>query len=92
MVSVADKSPCHDIFATQLGGIAQLVERLVRNDCLTNPPILSQVLSSTFSEVKPRRDVVRSILKYAQIFSRVDKEVDKKSENGRHAAIGDIID
>jgi len=47
------------------GGIAQLVERLVRNDRLTNRPIFSQVLSPDFSEVKPPRDVVRSIPKYA---------------------------
>jgi hypothetical protein len=40
------------------GGIAQLVERLVRNDRLTNTPIFSQVFSPDFSEVKPRRDVV----------------------------------
>ena len=60
------------------GGIAQLVERLVRNDHLTNTPIFSQVLSSDFSEVRPRRDVVQHIPKYAQVFSPVYKEVDKE--------------
>ena len=38
------------------GGIAQLVERLVRNERLTNTLIFSQVLSPDFSEVKPRRE------------------------------------
>ena len=32
ILSVADKSPCRDIFALLPGGIAQLVERLVRNE------------------------------------------------------------
>jgi hypothetical protein len=50
---------CVLIFAAEkFRGIAQLVERLVRNDRLTNTLIFSQVLSPDFSEVKPRRDIV----------------------------------
>jgi hypothetical protein len=49
VLSVADKSPSRDIFAPLSGGIAQLVERLVRNENRSGALTFAHVLLSAIS-------------------------------------------
>ena len=51
--SLAEKSFRHDNCCSSFGGIAQLVERLVRNEYAPNTPKLSHAICSARAQVNP---------------------------------------